>query len=180
MNILLTDMQLLAPEPPLEGAAAAVMSTQASDFAGLLQQGLATETPIEAGTSPQDPENQGFILEFTPAPGESPEPLPEWTVGRATLLGDAAHPMLPFLGQGAGMAIEDAIILCRVLASAQDPYEGLRRYEAARVERAKMVTLGSRHAALRINGVVDKKTAVAAAYFDGVEVSTYDPVSVEV
>ena len=35
-------------------------------------------------------------------------PLPQWTQGRATLLGDAAHPMLPVLGQGAGMTIEDA------------------------------------------------------------------------
>jgi len=108
------------------------------------------------------------------------EPLPEWTVGRATLLGDAAHPMLPFLGQGAGMAIEDAIILSRVLASSDGPVEGYKRYEAARVERAKMVTLGSRHAALRINGVIDEKTAVAATYYDEAEVSAYDPVNVEV
>jgi salicylate hydroxylase len=108
------------------------------------------------------------------------EPLPEWTVGRATLLGDAAHPMLPFLGQGAGMAIEDAVILSRVLASSGNPFEGYRRYEAARVERANRVALGSRHAALRINGVIDEKTAVAAAYFDEGEVSRYDPVSAEV
>ncbi len=36
------------------------------------------------------------------------DPLPQWTQGRATLLGDAAHPMLPVLGQGTGMTIEDA------------------------------------------------------------------------
>ena len=106
------------------------------------------------------------------------EPLPEWTVGRATLLGDAAHPMLPFLGQGAGMAIEDAIILSRALVFSGDPSEGYRRYEAARVERARWVTLGSRHAALKINGVIEKETQAAAVYYD--KVSEYDPVNTEV
>ncbi|MCS6987565.1 MAG: FAD-dependent monooxygenase [Sphingomonadaceae bacterium] len=45
------------------------------------------------------------------------EPLSGWVVGRVTLLGDAAHPMLPFLGQGAATAIEDAMVLARALAA---------------------------------------------------------------
>jgi salicylate hydroxylase len=57
-----------------------------------------------------------------------------------TLIGDAAHPMLPFLAQGAAMAIEDAEILARCLASpAADPEPGLRRYEAVRSARVRRV-----------------------------------------
>jgi salicylate hydroxylase len=71
------------------------------------------------------------------------EPLPEWTRGRATLLGDACHPMLPFLAQGACMALEDAWILARLLevreeddpAPALDLYQQARRMRTARVQR---------------------------------------------
>ena len=60
--------------------------------------------------------------------------------GPVALLGDAAHPMLPFLAQGAGMAIEDAAILARCLAaSPAQPKEGLRRYEAMRGPRVHRV-----------------------------------------
>jgi salicylate hydroxylase len=70
------------------------------------------------------------------------EQLPAWTTGRLTLLGDAAHPMLPHAGQGANQAIEDAIVLATVLADAdQDTaperlltYESLRRERTARVQ----------------------------------------------
>jgi salicylate hydroxylase len=60
--------------------------------------------------------------------------------GPATLIGDAAHPMLPFLAQGAAMAIEDAAVLARCLASpASDPEPGMRRYEAIRRSRVRRV-----------------------------------------
>jgi salicylate hydroxylase len=60
--------------------------------------------------------------------------------GPVTLLGDAAHPMLPFLAQGAAMAIEDAAILGRCLdPSVADPEPGLRRYEAMRRARVRRV-----------------------------------------
>jgi salicylate hydroxylase len=70
------------------------------------------------------------------------EPLAAWTNGRLTLLGDAAHPMLPHVGQGANQAIEDAIALATVLSRA-DPttapralrvYEAVRRQHTARVQ----------------------------------------------
>ena len=72
------------------------------------------------------------------------DPIPEWTVGRVTLLGDAAHPMLPFLGMGAAMGLEDGAILGRAFEAAASIDEGLRRYEAARKERATNVLLNSR------------------------------------
>lgn len=72
------------------------------------------------------------------------EPLPRWTNGRLTLLGDAAHPMLPHAGQGANQAIEDAVALATLLHGADRAtaprallaYEALRRERTARVQHA--------------------------------------------
>lgn len=72
------------------------------------------------------------------------DPIPEWTVGRATLLGDAAHPMLPFLGMGAAMALEDGVVLARCLEKYESPAEAFAAYEVARKERTKGVLLDSR------------------------------------
>jgi salicylate hydroxylase len=66
-------------------------------------------------------------------------PLMRWVKGNSALLGDAAHPLLPYLGQGAVMAIEDAVLLGRAITAAADICEGLARYEAARVGRARFV-----------------------------------------
>jgi len=69
-------------------------------------------------------------------------PLERWSVGRVTLLGDAAHSMLPFLAQGAIMAIEDGYMLARCLK--QFPVaEALQRYETARLERTRRTVEGS-------------------------------------
>jgi len=63
-------------------------------------------------------------------------PLPKWSVGRVTLLGDACHAMLPFLGQGANMAIEDGYVLARCIEQyADQPVAALEHYEAARRQR---------------------------------------------
>jgi salicylate hydroxylase len=67
------------------------------------------------------------------------EPLPAWTSGRLTLLGDAAHPMLPHVGQGANQAIEDGVALATLLermppVEALAAYERLRRTHTARVQ----------------------------------------------
>ncbi|MFZ3116881.1 MAG: FAD-dependent monooxygenase [Variovorax sp.] len=74
------------------------------------------------------------------------DPMPAWSKGLMTLLGDAAHPMLPFMAQGAGMAIEDAVVLARHLdgVAPADIAAALQRYEAARLERTSAIQLGSR------------------------------------
>src|ERR671911_355597 len=63
------------------------------------------------------------------------EPLRDWGVGRVTLLGDAAHPMTPNLGQGACQAIEDALVLARCFDGGDDVPASLRLYEGRRVRR---------------------------------------------
>jgi salicylate hydroxylase len=79
------------------------------------------------------------------------EPLDSWIAGSATLLGDAAHAMLPFMGQGAATAIEDGMVLARCL-TAFSKAEALRRYEAARRERTTMVQTQSRLLGLQFQG----------------------------
>lgn len=100
------------------------------------------------------------------------EPLPTWTNGRLTLLGDAAHPMLPHLGQGANQSIEDGIALATILARANRStapaallaYEGLRRERVAQVQR------GARENGMRYDsaysdlGVRDAEIAAHAAF----------------
>lgn len=63
------------------------------------------------------------------------DPLPHWTRGQVTLLGDAAHAMPPFTGQGAVMALEDAVILGRAVQSSPTAELALHRYEQARLPR---------------------------------------------
>ncbi len=73
------------------------------------------------------------------------DPLPRWSKGRATLLGDSAHAMLPYLGQGAAMAIEDACVLAAMVARhGADLGEALAAYERMRAPRATAAVLGSR------------------------------------
>ena len=73
------------------------------------------------------------------------EPIGRWTFGRVTLLGDAAHPMLQYLAQGACMALEDAVTLGEaVRASGGDLERGFVRYERARVARPARVVLLTR------------------------------------
>jgi salicylate hydroxylase len=73
------------------------------------------------------------------------DPLARWTVGRITLLGDAAHPMMPTLAQGAAIALEDAYALARNLARHRDdPEAGLAAYDAERLPRASRVQLQAR------------------------------------
>jgi len=71
------------------------------------------------------------ILEY---PMVDQEPLPRWSHGRITLLGDAAHPMVPRGSNGAGQAILDARVLAECLRNQDDPVAALKQYEAQRLE----------------------------------------------
>jgi salicylate hydroxylase len=77
-------------------------------------------------------------------------PLPQWTQGRITLLGDSAHPMLPYLAQGACMAVEDGYALATALAAHGSVDQALAAYESARRPRTAKVQLASR-ARARVN-----------------------------
>ena len=86
-------------------------------------------------------------------------PLKSWTEGRVALLGDAAHPMLPFMAQGAAMAIEDAWVLAAQLSGTNTPQTALKNYEKIRYNRATKVQAASSANAARFH----QKTAIGRA-----------------
>ena len=92
------------------------------------------------------------------------DPLPRWSQGRITLIGDAGHPMLPFLAQGAVMSIEDAWVLSRHLKETTDIPAALTAYEAARKPRTSRVQLGAR----RQMGLYHKRSTIE-------QLTTYAP-----
>ena len=77
-------------------------------------------------------------------------PLPRWSVNRVTLLGDACHPMLPYMAQGAAQAMEDAATLAACLREF-DVAEALRRYEQLRLRRTANVQAAARTNKLRFH-----------------------------
>jgi salicylate hydroxylase len=98
--------------------------------------------------------------------------LDNWTVGAVTLLGDAAHPMLPFLGQGAGMVIEDAVVLGRLLDGDGDLPGILARYEEMRRPRTEYVMLAGRSHAHYYNSHPDEADESTLAM--DVDLNVYD------
>jgi salicylate hydroxylase len=100
------------------------------------------------------------------------EPLPVWTKGRLTLLGDAAHPMLPHLGQGANQSIEDGMALATILAHSNNETApaALLAYERLRRERVAQVQRGARENGMRYDsaysdlGVRDAEISAHAAF----------------
>jgi len=97
------------------------------------------------------------------------EPLVTWTEGRLTLLGDAAHPMLPHLGQGANQSIEDGMALATILAQVDTSAvpAALLAYERLRRERVAEVQLGARQNGLRLDSAyadLDVRDAELAAH----------------
>ena len=70
--------------------------------------------------------------------------LPQWSVGNTTLLGDAAHPLTPNLGQGACQAIEDAVTLAYILARTASISEGLQTYQSRRIPRTRAIATRAR------------------------------------
>jgi salicylate hydroxylase len=107
-------------------------------------------------------------------------PLPQWSEGPVTLLGDAAHPMLPFLGLGAAMAIEDAMILARTLEADADGTRAFDRYETARRPRTVRVQDQSRRQGELVqNADPDRFDPTAAPSHDPAYYA-YDPVTAPV
>lgn len=95
------------------------------------------------------------------------EPLPTWSKGNVTLLGDACHPTLPFLAQGAMMAIEDGLVLARCLEQYSDNIEvALSCYEQLRIPRTRKIVLGSTENARRFHAGALSDPAEAQAYVD--------------
>lgn len=109
-------------------------------------------------------------------------PLPTWIVdGNVSLLGDAAHGMTPFLGQGATSSIEDGIVLARAMAASSTASEGLARYEKARHERATFIQLESNTNAERMQGQdTDLFGIEGMKDEESLGLFTYDPRTVEV
>ena len=93
-------------------------------------------------------------------------PLDRWSIGRVSLLGDACHSTLPFLAQGAVMAIEDGFILARALAAHADVAQALTRYEAARRERTRRIVEGAAANTKRFHNPELAHAAGARAYVD--------------
>lgn len=95
------------------------------------------------------------------------DPMQQWSCGRVTLLGDACHPTLPFLAQGAVMAVEDGYILARCIEKHEaDPAAALKKYEAARIERTTRIVLRSSENGRRFHNPALGSADGAAAYVD--------------
>ena len=92
-------------------------------------------------------------------------PLERWTMKRVTLAGDAAHSMLPFLAQGAVMAIEDGCVLARCLAKYDVP-KALAHYESARKDRTRRTVEGSAANIYRFHNPVLADPAEARRFVD--------------
>jgi salicylate hydroxylase len=110
-------------------------------------------------------------------------PMDRWSHGRVTLLGDACHPTLPFMAQGAAMAIEDAVILANCLTGQTDVARALQRYAQLRRSRTARIQRGSRRNAkvFHMSGIQawfrDKAASRAGQQaMDGLY--RYDPLSV--
>lgn len=104
------------------------------------------------------------------------EPLSEWRNGRTVLLGDAAHPMLPYMGQGASSAIEDGVILGRAFAECIDLDKALDCYVATRIERASLLQRESNLGGERLQAIkpdMFKDTPIKDE--DALGIFAYDP-----
>ena len=104
-------------------------------------------------------------------------PLPNWSKGRVTLLGDAAHAMLPFLGMGAAMAIEDAMILARAFTAEGAVAPAFARYEAARLPRTTLIHAKSVEQGERTQARDPDHYEHAAAPAADPSILGYDPVT---
>ncbi|WP_232495376.1 FAD-dependent monooxygenase [Novosphingobium kaempferiae] len=103
-----------------------------------------------------------------------------WSDGPFVLLGDAAHPMLPFLGQGAGMVIEDALILARAVTEKPDLRTALAAYQAARKPRANYALRTSREHGRYFNSHPDEGGSPGEALGHTLDLNDYDAMRVPI
>lgn len=95
------------------------------------------------------------------------EPIPNWSKGRVTLLGDACHATLPFLAQGAVHSIEDGLVLARALEQyGADPEQALAKYEAARIDRTSQMVRGATANTERFHSEELREPDSALAYLE--------------
>lgn len=109
----------------------------------------------------------------------SREPLSTLVAGRVALIGDAAHPMLPFFGQGASSAIEDGVVLSRCFGASSSTAEALARYDRVRLQRVSHLQAESNLGAQRLQGLdpyVLRDQPVKNE--DSLGIFRYDPVTV--
>ncbi|MEP6247238.1 MAG: FAD-dependent monooxygenase [Marinomonas sp.] len=102
-------------------------------------------------------------------------PLSTWNQGRVTMLGDAAHAMLPFLGMGAAMAIEDGYVLAQLLARHGDVREALAKYEGLRLARTADVHAASKRQGEITQSIDPDNFALAGAPVNNRAMMDFDP-----
>jgi salicylate hydroxylase len=102
-------------------------------------------------------------------------PLDRWSAGNAALLGDAAHPILPFLGLGAALAIEDAIVAARALTAVPRIETALETYHATRRERVERVRLASIRQGDMIQATGVSRGSIASAPANDAALFDFDP-----
>ena len=147
--------------PVRGGREIAVVVIMDEDWQGEEWSTPADPARLQAALAPFAPSLQAALAPFTDwrqwALFES-DPLAKWSLGRATVLGDAAHPLLPFLAQGGSLALEDAVMLADALAAAGGDVESaFASYENARQARTARVM-----AAAQRNGRIYHLSGVAA------------------
>jgi salicylate hydroxylase len=105
-------------------------------------------------------------------------PLDDWSRGRVVLLGDAAHPILPFLGLGAALAIEDGLVLARALTESAGPEAAFAVYQRARIDRVETVRTQTIRQGEIIQGRDPDRAGLAASPSQDRDLFDYDPASV--
>ena len=105
------------------------------------------------------------------------EPLPQWVRGPLVLVGDAAHPMMPWFGQGAASALEDAVVLGRCVAASADLAAAFRRFETTRHARVTHIHRESGWGGERLSGLHPERLRdMPVRNEDSLGLFAYDPV----